>query len=167
MTPSTSVPGVRFGRHTNGPQGLSWPRHSPTRGLAGPDSVMPLFSWNAWRGTVEDRNFSTRRPPGEARDGFRPGRIFRKPKVCWSSTLRADGIGPTSSTRKHVTLSSIHTIVIENFLATVESDETAPPALAAELRELLNGTGKLPDANQIVALVQSHTATQVASTGAA
>ncbi|TRW45303.1 hypothetical protein [Georgenia yuyongxinii] len=64
-------------------------------------------------------------------------------------------------------MSSIHTTVIENFLSTVESDEAMPPALTAELRELLNGTGKLPDANQIVALVQSHTATQGASAGAA
>lgn len=59
-----------------------------------------------------------------------------------------------------VILSSIPTAVIENFLSAVESDETTPPALTAELRELLAGTGKLPAAEQIVALVQVHTATR-------
>lgn len=64
-------------------------------------------------------------------------------------------------------LSNIRTTVIANFLSAVESDETTPPALTAELRELLAGTGNLPDAEQIVALVQAHTATRSATGGTA
>jgi hypothetical protein len=80
---------------------------------------------------------------------------------------RAHGTGPTSSTRRHVILSDIRNTVIENFLSAVASDEATPPALTAELRELLAGTGKLPKAEQIVALVQTHTATRGASGGTA
>lgn len=60
-------------------------------------------------------------------------------------------------------LINIRTTVIENFLSTVESEETTPPALATELRELFAETGKLPAVEQIVALVQTHTATPGAS----
>ena len=51
---------------------------------------------------------------------------------------------------------NIRSTVIENFLTAVEADTATPPALTAELRALLTA-GKLPDSEQIVTLVMSHT----------
>jgi hypothetical protein len=57
-----------------------------------------------------------------------------------------------------VTLSNIRSTVIENFLTSVEFDQTIQATVTGGLRKLLTGTSRLPDADQLVALIQQQIA---------
>lgn len=55
-------------------------------------------------------------------------------------------------------LSTVRTTVIENFLTSVQADESIPAPVAAALRDLLTGTGRAADPQQVVDLVRKHAA---------
>lgn len=53
-------------------------------------------------------------------------------------------------------MSTVRTTVIENFLTSVHADESIPDPIAAALRDLLTGTGRAADTQQVVDLVRKH-----------
>jgi len=53
-------------------------------------------------------------------------------------------------------MSTVRSTVIEDFLTSVQADESIPDPVAEALRDLLTGTGRAADTQQVVDLIRKH-----------
>jgi hypothetical protein len=53
-------------------------------------------------------------------------------------------------------MSTVRTTVIENFLTSVHADESIPEPVSEALRDLLTGTGRAADTEQVVGLIRKY-----------